>query len=116
MSGSYDFTIEKGTYWNRALSWTADSVPVDLTGWTAHMQVRPAYANQTSVVLADLTDGSGITLGGTAGTILLELTGTQTAALSFDTAVYDLYLTNPSGRPTRLLEGIVTLSDQVTAS
>lgn len=121
VSGSYDFTIEKGTYWSRALTWQVDGSPQDLTGWHAHMQIRTEYADQAGVVCADLKDTAvspaepGIVLGGSAGTIQLVLTGVQTAALSFDTAVYDLLLTDPDGKPTRLLEGVVTLSDAVTS-
>ena len=43
------------------------------------MQVRETYDAGTAVV--NITSGTGITLGGTAGTIGLALTATQTAAL-----------------------------------
>ncbi len=118
MSGAYDFTISKGAYWNIGLTWKVDGALVDLTGWHARMQIRPEYADQSSTVLADLSDTNppgGITLGGAAGTILLVQTGVQTAAMAFTTAVYDLLLTDPTGKPTRLLEGVVTLSDAVTS-
>jgi hypothetical protein len=117
MAGSYDFTIEKGTYWSRALTWNVDNAPQDLTGYHAHMQIRTEYADQAGTVCADLTDDEdgGIILGGSAGTIQLILDGAQTGALTFTSAVYDLLLTDPTGKPTRLLEGVVTLSDAVTS-
>ena len=121
MSGNYDFTIERGTYWSRILTWNVDGTPQNLTGWSAHMQIRTEYADLAGTVCADLKDTAvspavaGITLGGPAGTIILVLTGAQTSALAFDSAVYDLLLTDPGGKPTRLLEGIVTLSDAVTS-
>jgi hypothetical protein len=121
LAGRYDFTIYKGTDWRAALTWRADDELVDLTDWHAHMQIRPDYADKTTVVYADLTDGDhsdynsgGITLGGTDGTILLHQSAVQTSAMAFSSAVYDLKLTDSAGRLTRLLEGIVILSDEVT--
>ena len=67
----------------------------------------------TSAVI-DSTVNLTITLGGAAGTVTLAMTATQTAALSFNKAFYDLELTL-TGTVTRILEGIITLSREVTS-
>ena len=87
--------------------------PFDLTGYTARMQIRETLESTTT--LEELTTSNGgITLGGTAGTITLLLTATETAALTFETAVYDLEIVSGAGVVTRLMHGKVVLVDEVT--
>lgn len=117
MTGRFDFTINQGADFDVTLTWTAGSpaAPVDLTGWSAHMQVRPSNADADGEVYVDLSStGGGIILGGTAGTIELIITAVDTAVLSFNVAAYDLKMTDPEGQITRLLQGSVTLSREVT--
>lgn len=52
---------------------------VSLTGCTAMMQVR---ASVGGTVIFDLTSSSGITLGGAAGTIDIQISAASTAAAS----------------------------------
>lgn len=112
MAGTYDFTIEQGTTFSRTFTWTDSSNnPINLTGYTAKLSIAPAPAGTPYI---SLTDTSGITLGGSAGTIAVTLTAAQTTAFTFTTAKYDLKLTDASGNVTRLLEGTVTLDDEVT--
>ncbi len=87
--------------------------PVDLTGFTARMQIRESLESTTT--LEELTtENGGITLGGTAGTVALLISATDTAALDFSTAVYDLELISGAGIVTRLLYGDITLAEEVT--
>jgi hypothetical protein len=87
--------------------------PVNLTGFTARMQIRASLEDDDT--LASLTtENGGITLGGTAGTVALLLSATDTAALDFTSAVYDLELISSGGVVTRLLSGAVTLVPEVT--
>jgi hypothetical protein len=117
VTGRYDFTINQGADFDVILTWTAGTpaAPVDLTGWTAHMQIRPSFADAGGAVYADLSSTSGgIVLGGTAGTIELIIAAVDTTALGFTQAAYDLKMTNPVGKITRLLQGSVTLLPEVT--
>lgn len=87
--------------------------PVDLTGFTARMQIRETVDSAT--ILATLTtENGGITLGGTAGTVTLLLSATATAAFTFGSAVYDLEIISAGGIVTPLLSGAVTLVKEVT--
>lgn len=79
------------------------------------MQVRETFDSTSTLV--SLTSGTGITLGGTAGTILLEMSATQTAALDATPSgqyVYDLELVSSVGYVTRLVQGNFTISLEVT--
>lgn len=87
--------------------------PVDLTTYTARMQIRDTVDSITTLVSLT-TENGGITLGGVAGTISLLITAAATAALTFGTAVYDLEVVTAGGIVTRLFSGAVALSKEVT--
>ena len=112
--GKLDLVAYQGASWDYTLTWNAGGTPVDLTAYTARMQVRESY--DSDAVILNLTSGTGITLGGTAGTIYLEASATTTAA--FDGTpnkqfIYDLELES-AGVVTRLVEGTFTINPEVT--
>ncbi|CAB4130887.1 hypothetical protein UFOVP121_42 [uncultured Caudovirales phage] len=110
----YDITIEQGATFTLSLVWKDSAgTPIDLTGWQARMQVRPAY--HSDVVFLSLSSPSGgITLGGTAGTIEVVGSAAATAAIDGRKAVYDIELVAPGGAVTRLLQGAAVISPEVT--
>lgn len=113
MAGTYHFQLYQRTTVDLLLTWK-DSAgdPIDLTGWSAAMQVR---TEPRGTVLADLSSGNGkITLGGAVGTIRLLVAATETAGWTWSRGRYDLLLTNPAGQRTRLLQGMATLSEGIT--
>jgi hypothetical protein len=62
---------------------------------------------ESAEALIELTTGNGrIALGGSAGTITLTISATDTAALTAGRGVYDLELVSGSGIVTRLLQGV----------
>lgn len=113
-AGKHDFTIEKGTTFTRVLTWKDEnSSAYDLTGYTARMHVRETV-NESDTIVELTTENSRISLGGVAGTITLTITAADTAALTEDSGVYDLELVSSGGEVTRLLEGNVSIPDEVT--
>lgn len=97
---TFQFTIKTGdTAWN-------------LTNYTATMTVRPFIGSTTESVTATNANGK-IVLGGSAGTVTVTLTSTETAALEASRYVYDFIL--DSGTVvTRLLEGKFVVTPSVT--
>lgn len=87
--------------------------PINLTGYTARMQIREDITSGT-VLISLTTENGGITLGGVFGTITLLIMASVTAAIAWTTAVYDLEIISPSGIVTRLVEGRITVSPEVT--
>lgn len=75
------------------------------------MQLRTSYEAPSAAI--SLTQASGITLGGAAGTIVVALTDTQTSALPAGRYVYDLELVEGS-KVTRLIEGVAICTPEVT--
>ena len=86
----------------------------DLTGYTARLQARTSH--DASTPLVSLTSGSGITLGGAAGTIRVTISATDTAQYTWEQGVYDLEIIPSSGEDDaeRVLQGYVTVNKEVT--
>ena len=86
--------------------------PKDLTSWTARMHIRPEVDSDT--IIHAMTSPTDIAISTNDAKITMTISATNTAAFDFDSAVYDLELVDPSGNVTRLLEGEVELSREVT--
>lgn len=115
MAATYDFYINQGTTWSVSLTYKDEQGnPVDLTGYTAKMQVRPSVRSQK--VLLELSTSNGkITIDGPAGRIQLQLEPQDTTNLGLvRQGVYDLEMTSPSLVVDRLLEGTVFIRPEVT--
>lgn len=63
----------------------------DLTGYTALMRVKSKPTGGTTL-FSLATGGDGITLGGAAGTITVQILGNETSALTGDKGYYDIKL------------------------
>jgi hypothetical protein len=118
---TYDLFINQGATYSRIFVWYQGcgcvpvgsgpgGLPVNLTGYTASMQIRPYVLSTT--VLYDAT--ADITLGGVFGTITLTIDATDTETFTWFNGVYDLLMTSAGGQVTRLLMGSVEISPGVT--
>jgi len=86
---------------------------IDLTGYTARMQVRTKL--ETATTLLELTtENSGIVLDNTKKTITINISATDTAALTWLTGVYSLELISSTGIVTTLINGNVSVKKEVT--
>ena len=108
------FTIYQGATFRRRLSWrTVSGAPINLTGCTARMQVREDI-DAPAVLLELSTDNGRIVLGGTAGTVDLLVDAVTTAAIAWESGVWDLEIAHPGGDVTRLAEGGIGVRREVT--
>lgn len=114
----YNFVVRKGATWRSVFTlYQSDTSgpKVDLTGWTAKLEVKDeqsgAYSKPSLSPLLTLTNGNGITLGGTAGTITILQTATQTNAYTWAAGEYRLTLTagGANGDTDVYLYGTVTV-------
>lgn len=133
-AGKYSFTIEQGATLNFEIQYLdSNGVPVDLTGYTGLMQIRSTYSGSGETYLSfpslsgsQYSDGfpsgssflsfsgSNLTTPPTSGSIGIYAGWAATDTLTFPgQAYYDLEITSGSIR-TRILEGRVQLSKQVT--
>jgi hypothetical protein len=113
MATRYDLEIDAGaTYTYTATVRDSAGALVNLTGYTAAMKIRPTV--ESSTVSLSLTQASGLTLGGAAGTVLITITAAQTTALDSGNFVYDLKVTSGGGIATRVIEGDVVVKPEVS--
>lgn len=108
----YRLQIDQGATFRRALRWLRQDAPVNLTGYTARMEIRDKVGG-TVLHRLDTANG-GITLGGADGTIMLHIAADVSAAWSWRTGAYDLELVEPTGDVIRLVQGGVQISPEVT--
>jgi hypothetical protein len=112
-AGEYDITIEQGSGFSLPLTYEApEGSFVDFTGSTARLQVREKYSSADTLIELT-TENGGIELGND-GSIQLNISATDTAALSFSRGVYDLEIVPPSGEPYKIIKGNVFLKREVT--
>jgi len=85
--------------------------PVDLAGATARMQIRAGVGG--ALLLELNTENGGLAITG-PGTLTRTLSATETAALTWTDGVYDLEVEYADGTVQRYLQGVVTVSREVT--
>ncbi len=112
---TYDLDdLNQGATYSKQFVWKDGSgTPVNLTSYTARMQVRQSVS-APDVLLELTTENGRISLGGALGTINLTLTAAVTAPIAWRRGRYDLELIAPDGAVTRFLEGQVVVSREVT--
>ena len=110
--GKYNMTCPQGATFSQQLTWLIDDNPVNLTGYTANMQVREKHTSPIANLNLSTSNGS-ITLGGNLGTISLLVSASATAQLVPKDYVYDIEM-NSGGEVTRIIEGKFIVTPEVT--
>lgn len=78
---------------------------LDVTNYQARGQIRKHYSSTNAVSFStSLSNGS----------LVISLTANQTANMVAGRYVYDIELVDPANTVVRILEGIVTLTPEVT--
>lgn len=109
-----NLTIYQGATFVDQLVWKTGepATPVDFTGATARMQIRQLQKSPTFLMSLTTEDGR-ITLG-PDGIIKIEISATDTSAITFTGGVYDLEIVFSNGYVRRFMEGNVIVSGEVT--
>jgi len=112
-AGIYNATIDQGATWTVVVTYEdSTGAPINLTGYTAAMQVRQQYSSDTAELTLTSPSG-GIVITGATGIVTITMTATQTAALEEGYYVYDVELTSGSFKD-RLIQGQLTVAPEVT--
>ena len=113
MAVSYNTVIDQGADWFINFQYKQpNGDPVNLTGYTAALQVRTSPLAKTAVLTLDTN--AGLTITPLTGTIAAHATAAQTAAITNGKYSYDLEITNNVGVVTRLVQGTIEVSPQTT--
>jgi len=89
------------------------NMPIDLTGFTAKMQIRETVDSDTVIIELTHLNG-GIIIDVIRSTITVSMTSAQTGLFTFPTAVYSMELTDPSGNVNTFIQGNLTLIPEIT--
>lgn len=108
-AGYHHFVIEQGATFGQVLT-LKDSAGtlINLTGYSAAEMDLRENPESSTVVLTLTTGNSRVALGGSAGTVTLSISASDTAALSTGDGVYDLEITTGSSIY-RILEGTYSI-------
>lgn len=110
MAAVKNLYIDQGADFNAQITiYDDNNAPWDLNGYTGEAKIRKSYYSSTSVNFVVT-----FTAVRTTGTVILDLTSAQTSSLEQGRYLYDVVLTNASGKKTRVIEGIVTINAGVT--
>jgi len=108
MGTKVNIVIDQGTDFATTVSLTnAEGAQLDLTGMTAASQIRKTYSSSNSTAFTTA-------LANNNGTLTLSLNNSVTSSLSAGRYVYDVELTDASSVKSRILEGMVTVTPEVT--
>lgn len=116
---TFNLCINQGATYSKVFTWRGpvcvfgqlQQAPVNLTGYTAVLQIRP-YALSTTI-LYDAS--SNLVINGPAGQITLTIPAAATEGFTWWNGVYDLLLTSSDGSYSqRLAQGKVQVSPGVS--
>ena len=82
--------------------------PLNLTGYSVASQMRKSYSSST---VYNFTTSP---YDAAQGKVRLQLNNTQSSAIPAGRWLYDVEITSPSGTKTRVIEGIVTVTPEIT--
>lgn len=108
MATKANLVIDQGADFNTTLSLSdPNGNRFSLTNYTGRSQIRKHYTSSTATEMTVVLDDN-------TSTVTLSLTANQTSSLAAGRYVYDVELTNTSNSVVRIVEGIVTVTPQVT--
>lgn len=113
--GEADLIIYQGASFDKVFTLSEDGVVKNLTGYEARMSIKELVTDTTAIITLTSSPAAGITITALAGQLRIVMTPTQTKALNFEVAYYDIEIyTAADAEVLRVLQGTVTLSKEIT--
>lgn len=107
MAQKIDLIIDQGTTYSTQFTITdANSTALNFNGYNGASQMRKHYSSNTYYTF-------GVSLSNT-GVVTLSMNATVTGTITSGRYVYDVEVTDSSNTVSRLVEGVVTVTPQVT--
>jgi len=108
MATKANIIIDQGTTFSTDIYLTDDNgVAIDLTGYTGASKMRKHYTSSNAQSFT-------VSLNVSSGAVTLSLTSANTGDLVAGRYIYDVELTSSSNTVSRIVEGVVTVTPQVT--
>lgn len=100
----HSFAIYQGATFYKRITYKINGATQNLTGFSASLPIKDKASGTTLLTLDTSTNG-GIVLGGSAGFIDLTIAAATTTSLTWDHAVYELFITDLTPRTDVLMVG-----------
>ena len=105
-----ELTIDQGTNFETSVDLTNDDgTPINVASSVFTSQIRKSYysTNSTANIVATITDAAN-------GNVKLSISAANTANIKPGRYLYDVKMLSAANVTTRILEGIITVTPQVT--
>jgi hypothetical protein len=111
MAAYVELYIDQGTTFNNIINLTDDvtNTPINISGYSISSQIRRSYysANISANITCAISNVAN-------GEITMSMTSANTANIKAGRYVFDVKATDTSSVTSRILEGIITVTPQVT--
>jgi len=112
LSAKYNLVCDQATTFNFQFQILNDQTPLNLTGYTGTMTVRPFVGASTTTVVASTANGLMV-FDSANGRVTVTISATTTGAIAAGRYSYDLVL-DSGATVTRYLEGKFIVTGAVT--
>jgi hypothetical protein len=109
MAAKANIVIDQGADFSTTITVEDNGSAVDLTGYSANGHIRKHYTSSTAYPLTCTFDADR-----TTGKLAISLGRTTSSAMEAGRYVYDVEITSAANTRSRLVEGIVTITPEVT--
>lgn len=107
MAQKVNIVIDQGTTFNTDYTFTDENDnPIDFSTYQGSSQLRKTYSSSTSYAFTVGLANNGV--------VSLSMSANTTSSISPGRYLYDLEVTDQSGVVSRLVEGIVTVTPEIT--
>ena len=111
MAAYAELYLDQGTTFNNIINLTDDltNAYINVSGYVVRSQMRRSYfsANVSANIVCTITDAAN-------GEITMSLPAANTSALKAGRYLYDVEVVDTAGTTSRILEGIITVTPEVT--
>lgn len=111
MAAYVELYIDQGTNFNTTVTLTDDltNAPINITGYTFRSQMRRSYysANATANITCSIVNA-------VTGVVGMNLSSNVTSTIKAGRYLFDLEATDTNGSVQRVVEGIITVTPEVT--
>ena len=105
-----ELTLDQGTTFETSVSLANDDqTAINVTGYSFSSQIRKSYYSTNAVANLTVT-----VVDASTGNVKLSMTAANTANVRAGRYLYDLLMTDTGGVKTRVIEGVITVTPQVT--
>jgi hypothetical protein len=105
-----ELTIDQGATFETTLDLIADDgTAINVAGYVFSGQIRKSYYSTNATANLDITISNSAN-----GNVIISLNSATTANISAGRYLYDVKMTDTANVVTRIVEGIITVTPQVT--